>query len=853
MAKSFSVSVNIGGRLDSSLGAAVRKAESRISGLARHVQTINARTQSTITNFGRGVASAGKKLQEAGRTFSTNVSAPAGLLAFGAGRMAFEFEKAGNLLEALGDASEDQRKKFEGLANELNKKYPQSLAEIIKTGNEMLKGGFSFDQMTGAIDQTLATAVLGDMAPSEVGDMMARTINSFQMPMKTYEDAMKSSVQVSDRMTYAAVKTTASLKDMGEMFRYVGGAMSASGNDLDTATAFAMAFAKNGTVGSEAGVALRSAVVRMVKMPAKGEAALNRIGMSLNKYVGGKTALTSDRILGGLSAGGIDASGIKGQIDGLLKNKKLAASPAKLQTAITKAVQRHLGSSSAVDAATIAENVNDSIAAAGNKIDLMGFFRDLKSKIDKGEATLGDVATILEGRHFSRYQAILQSDLDGLLAGIQGESNGYTQARYKTALKGPVGAWYEFEAAIEKLSVTLGRVAFTDFVSGFSRVVDAIQSLSEANPKLLKFTVYAGLASIALGPLMMAAGATARAVGLLATGLLSLGRAATVGLAAQLVTVAGGVRALAVATVAGAAGRLRGMAAGLIALNAVGGSTAVLGAIGGSILSFGRAVLMFPVTALRAIGGAMWALVANPIGALITAIVVALTALGVWIYNNWAGITSFFDGFVQGFEKALGPTAKGWVDGLVSSISAVWKWISDLLGPIQATNAEWKSWGETVGGVVAGAVNAIGNGIERVVGLFTSAYDKAVALKDAIAGLWGGGSSAATSAPEVAGARARGGPVTGGRTYLVGENGPELFTAPASGEIIPNDRLQALASPDRIASATSRPGSGGRGDMSISFEINGATDPQEVARICEQKFRDFLWRLESEQRALLSD
>ena len=39
------------------------------------------------------------------------------------------------------------------------------------------------------------------------------------------------------------------------------------------------------------------------------------------------------------------------------------------------------------------------------------------------------------------------------------------------------------------------------------------------------------------------------------------------------------------------------------------------------------------------------------------------------------------------------------------------------------------------------------------------------------------------------GARAEGGPVMAGRTYLVGERGPELFKAPASGTIVPNDQL----------------------------------------------------------------
>ncbi len=42
----------------------------------------------------------------------------------------------------------------------------------------------------------------------------------------------------------------------------------------------------------------------------------------------------------------------------------------------------------------------------------------------------------------------------------------------------------------------------------------------------------------------------------------------------------------------------------------------------------------------------------------------------------------------------------------------------------------------------------------------------------------------------LAGARANGGPVTGGRSYLVGERGPEIFTAPSSGRIISNDNMR---------------------------------------------------------------
>lgn len=52
--------------------------------------------------------------------------------------------------------------------------------------------------------------------------------------------------------------------------------------------------------------------------------------------------------------------------------------------------------------------------------------------------------------------------------------------------------------------------------------------------------------------------------------------------------------------------------------------------------------------------------------------------------------------------------------------------------------------------------------------------------------------SGAVEAAQIDGARASGGPVGAGQTYLVGEKGPELFTAGASGQITSNDKLQRL-------------------------------------------------------------
>jgi len=300
-------------------------------------------------------------------------------------------------------------------------------------------------------------------------------------------------------------------------------------------------------------------------------------------------------------------------------------------------------------------------------------------------------------------------------------------------------------------------------------------------------------------------------------------------------------------------GVLRALAAGFLVLSSVGGTRAVLAALGGSLLALGKSMLMFPVTAVRAIGAAMWALAANPVGVIVTAAVVALTAFGAWVYNNWDGVKSFFSGFAEGFTNALGPSATAALERVTDLFGSLYKWVSDLVGPISASNEQWKGWGATVGGVVAKGVNAVVDGISKLVGLFTSAYDGAVRLKNALFGL-GGAAPAPVPAPLPG--RALGGPVKYGKPYIVGERGPELFIPAGKGRIETNGVLNRMVADGTMASAqASSRTTGRRGDINITnhWSISGADDPQKVARFVDARFGDLVRRMESEQRGLLSD
>ncbi len=170
-------------------------------------------------------------------------------------------------------------------------------------------------------------------------------------------------------------------------------------------------------------------------------------------------------------------------------------------------------------------------------------------------------------------------------------------------------------------------------------------------------------------------------------------------------------------------------------------------------------------------------LVTGPLG-------VVRAALAAIAYFKWDEITKglgeFSSGFSSGFWSNLKPG-----DDVVAAWHNLTAAVRDATG-ITLDLTTWKELGSTLGGVVAQGVHLLASAFRHVCDTISEAIALAKSAASAFSNIhmpsiWGGSSSA-----PVAGARAEGGPVTGGKSYLVGERGPELFTPGSSGAIIPH-------------------------------------------------------------------
>jgi hypothetical protein len=180
------------------------------------------------------------------------------------------------------------------------------------------------------------------------------------------------------------------------------------------------------------------------------------------------------------------------------------------------------------------------------------------------------------------------------------------------------------------------------------------------------------------------------------------------------------------------------------------------------------------------------------------------------------GVQIFIDSI--GGEKGISKALNAFVTAAKSIFIPVFQGIQfafdKIKGAVSDNKEEFQALLEFIqkyvapflGGVFKLAIQGIGTALAAVVdvvGTLIRGFQTLISLGSKIGGAIGG---------MFGGGRAAGGPVVGGTTYLVGEQGPELFTPSGSGNIIPNGAF------------------GGGGSNVINITVNGAIDPISTAR-----------------------
>ncbi|MBW8636971.1 phage tail tape measure protein [Hoeflea sp. WL0058] len=454
------------------------------------------------------ISGAGRRLRSNTYT-AAGIGAPLGLGAAAAAKSVYNFEKAGNAMQAFGLLTEQQRTSLEDYAQKLNKDFPFTNQQIIEAAQELFRAGLTYDQAMGSLRGTLELAMAGKLQNSEATDIATNVMTAMKLPMATFDQVTASMQRVNDALAYAATTSNTDVRLMGDTFRYVAPLAAIAGMSLEEVSAVAAELARNGIKGSEAGVALRSALVRMAKPTKPMLAAFERLNIDMADFVKYQEKIEARSIIGSLLAEGIDASHLSGEIQSILDDKTLAGAPTRMAAQLTDLIVQSFGDEAL--RSDIAEAMQNAVLVGAQKVDLLKLLGTLRDK----NATITDITQIFDVRMGSRLAAILYSDMQSAVERTLRESPGVSQKMAGIMMGGIVGEWAAIVAATENMFIAIANSGVLSTVSkAFDALTAFLNKLAAVNPRLLEMGTYAAVGIAAIAPLGLIFSGLSGALGL---------------------------------------------------------------------------------------------------------------------------------------------------------------------------------------------------------------------------------------------------------------------------------------------------------------------------------------------------
>lgn len=230
------------------IGADVSKLEAGLTRAKAQVRDFGSKTE----NIRAGMDKVGK----AGMVMGAGLGVGLGL----AVRAGVDFDKRMSKVQALSGATGKEFKALRDQAIKLGADTAFSASEAADGMANLAASGMTTKQTIAAMPGVLDAAAASGEGLAVVSDIMVTALSGFGL------EASQSS-HVADVLAQAANKSTASIADMGETFKYVAPVAKATGISLDQTAAMATIMANAGIKGSQAGTTLRSALTRLATVP----------------------------------------------------------------------------------------------------------------------------------------------------------------------------------------------------------------------------------------------------------------------------------------------------------------------------------------------------------------------------------------------------------------------------------------------------------------------------------------------------------------------------------------------------------------------------------------------------------
>jgi hypothetical protein len=760
-----------------------------------------------------------KQLKRSTKQLSSS-AVPIGLMGGLMLRNAYVFDKAMSRIAMTSDEAniplEQQKENIAKLRKEivrLARENPKVRREIAEGALEFITAGNSIDRTIESLESLTKGAVASMQTVGKTGadvtDMVAALYGNIEDP-KLYAETVKKTLNI---MAVGASSANHTWGEQTLAMQYTAPVARALGVEFKTLTALLGVLADNGFKGEKGGSALRTILLNLRAPTKAAKEAFKDLGIEVGKAFkfNDAAAFNTERLNNRVKSRFGPQSGLViREMSKTLKDKSLQGDIGTMRDALIKrlSASMNIKANDLEGMSKLTKAIDDHFQSAVDNFDPDYLFR----KLDKANAQqMKDITGV---RRTAQALALAKGFVDQFLPKLEKITKyfegavGRRVAKYLDSFAGSVD---QFLSKLDGFADTLERTAlvplFHDIASSLGSMTDALEA---ADPQLLKFGVYALGAAAILAPLGFAISGIGAALGFMGSAV-SITGALVAGFGKFL----GGGFILALA---GARKQLW-----MFNSAAAIGTSSRLG-----LLARGMGTLLNPLRLIKkAAFGSVSGLRALAAGAMVLAGISWPLLLGgaaiAGVIAYWREIKAFFTGFFSEIYKEIKGTGlvtavKSISDGFSSITSAVGSglgYLREFFGfGKQGDPFSWMEAGRSTARLLIDAIKGLLSPI-------TAAYN---GLKKLYSFIGGGGKTNASNAPKIE-ARAKGGPVSRDKPYLIGENGPELWTPRQSGFVKPNHQLAGAATAGSVSKSI------GAATINVNLTVNGTTNnPRELGR-----------------------
>ena len=272
--------------------------ETELSNLEKELEnTNNALNNQAIVNYQAKMAALSSQLEKTGAALKTlgstmgalgtkmmALASPILALSAYSAKVGMDFEEGMSKVEAISGATTEEMEKLTEKAKEMGVQTKFSATEASEAFKYMAMAGWDAQQMMDGIEGIMNLAAADGLDLATTSDIVTDAITAFGLKAS---DA----AHFADVLAKASSSANTNVSMLGESFSYVAPVAGSLGFSVED-TSIALGLMANSSVkGSQAGTALRTALINLAKPTEKMQKAMDNCGLSITKSDGSMKSL----------------------------------------------------------------------------------------------------------------------------------------------------------------------------------------------------------------------------------------------------------------------------------------------------------------------------------------------------------------------------------------------------------------------------------------------------------------------------------------------------------------------------------------------------------------------------------